>query len=221
MKLRLRHLGHRFGEASPWLFRGVEAVVSAGERCALTGPSGSGKSTLLSIVAGWLAPSEGDVVTEDLPGMQWVFQNSLGVSRRAAIDHVRLPMLARGLRFSDATTRSEEMCETVGLGYLRDRRPFSMLSGGEAQRLMLARALAFEPELLLVDEPTAQLDRRSAAAVNLAIASLGSAGGIVLIATHDADTAAACDRQLDLAQYATGPEPGRDARRDDQGGVAR
>ncbi len=78
-----------------------------------------------------------------------------------------------------------------------------MLSGGEAQRLMLARAFAYKPDLLLVDEPTAQLDRASAANVNSAIAALGSEGSTVLIATHDPDTANACDRQVDLARYRT------------------
>lgn len=201
MRLVFEGLGHRFNESTPWLFRGVNEAFSAGERCALTGPSGSGKSTMLSIVAGWLAPSEGAVVKEALNRVQWVFQNPHGVARRSAIDHVALPLLAAGTRPREADARAEEMCGLVGLRYLRDRRPFSLLSGGEAQRLMLARALASVPDLLLVDEPTAQLDRASAATVNTAIASIGEAGAIVLIATHDPDTAAACDRRVDLAQY--------------------
>lgn len=201
MRLVFDGLGHRFSESTPWLFRGLNEDFSPGERCALTGPSGSGKSTMLSIVAGWLAPSEGAVVKEALQRVQWVFQNPHGVARRSAIDHVALPLLAAGARPREADIRAEEMCDLVGLRYLRDRRPFSMLSGGEAQRLMLARALACTPDLLLVDEPTAQLDRASASTVNCAIASIGEAGGIVLIATHDPDTAAACDRQIDLTQY--------------------
>lgn len=201
MKLAFESLGHRFSEATPWLFRGLSEEFSPGERCALTGPSGSGKSTMLSIVAGWLVPTEGTVVKTGVERVQWVFQNPHGVARRSAIDHVALPFLAAGTRPGEADVQAEVMCDLVGLHYLRDRRPFSMLSGGEAQRLMLARALAFKPDLLLVDEPTAQLDRASAATVNSAIASIGAAGGIVLIATHDPDTAAACDRQIDLANY--------------------
>ena len=204
--LRFAGLGQRFSEANPWLFRELTAEFSGGERCAIVGPSGSGKSTLLSIVAGWLAPTEGAVEQAGLARVQWVFQNPHGVARRAPIDHVALPLLAAGARIADADTEAADICAVVGLSHLSDRRPFSMLSGGEAQRLMLARALAVKPDLLLVDEPTAQLDRQSAATVNAAIASIGSAGGIVLIATHDPDTAAACDRIVDLAEFAAVPE---------------
>lgn len=200
--LQFDGLGQRFGDTSPWLFRGLSARFLGGERCAIVGPSGSGKSTLLSIVAGWLDPTEGTVEQEGLERVQWVLQNPHGVARRAAIDHVALPLLAAGARIATSDAEAAEICAVVGLSHLTDRRPFSMLSGGEAQRLMLARALAVKPDLLLVDEPTAQLDRQSATTVNSAIASIGAAGGIVLIATHDPDTAVACDRIIDLAEFA-------------------
>jgi ABC-type lipoprotein export system ATPase subunit len=200
--VRFQGVGQRFSPETPWLFRGLTEAVREGERCALVGPSGSGKSTLLSIVAGWLPSTEGTILLEHIRGVQWVFQNPHGVSRRAAIDHVALPLLATGMRTREADSRALEFCHLVGLDHLGDRRPFSMLSGGEAQRLMLARALATSPDLLLVDEPTAQLDRHSAATVNSAIAAIGDAGGIVLVATHDPETADACDRRIDLAGYA-------------------
>ncbi|MGW9022599.1 ABC transporter ATP-binding protein [Leucobacter chromiiresistens] len=198
MKLRLNDVGHQFHPEGPWLFRGLHEVFSPGERCALTGPSGSGKSTLLAIIAGWTAPAEGEVTMDAVERVQWVFQNPHGVSRRSAIDHVVLPLIADGWRNADANERAAQICDRMGLGHLRDRRPFSTLSGGEAQRLMLARALVCVPDLLLVDEPTAQLDRSSAVAVNRAIGTIEASGGIVLIATHDPDTVAACDRYIDL-----------------------
>ena len=200
-ELRLVDLGQRFDAPNPWLFRGLTERFTEGERCALIGPSGSGKSTLLSMVAGWLPPTEGTVEQVDISRVHWVFQNPHGVARRAAIDHVSLPLLAGGASITAADRHALELCALVGLDHLADRRPFSRLSGGEAQRLMLALALASGPDLFLVDEPTAQLDRRSAATVNAAIASIGKAGGIVLVATHDPGTAAACDRQVDLARY--------------------
>ncbi len=209
MRLQLSALGHRFGQQAPWLFRGLSANLSPGERCALVGPSGSGKSTLLSLVAGWSAPAEGTILLEGIERIHWVFQNPHGVPRRAAIDHVAFPLLAQGAGLAEADTEALALCSRVGLGELADRRPFSMLSGGEAQRLMLARAIASKPDLLLVDEPTAQLDRRSAVLVNEAIASIGTDGGIVLIATHDELTAAACDREISLAEF-TDPGVGAD-----------
>ena len=128
MRLAFADLGHRFSDSSPWLFRGLSAEFLPGERCALTGPSGSGKSTMLSIVAGWLDPSEGTVVKAGLERVQWVFQNPHGVARRSAIDHVALPLLTSGVQPWEADAQAEAMCDLVGLHYLRDRRPFSMLS---------------------------------------------------------------------------------------------
>ena len=206
--VRLQGLGHRFSAEGPWLFRDLTDTFVPGERCSVTGPSGSGKSTLLSIIAGWLKPAEGDAVLDDIAKVQWVFQNPHGVPRRAAIDHIALPLLAAGLTPKEADAQAEELCERVGLDHIIDRRPFSQLSGGEGQRLMLARALSAGPDLLLVDEPTAQLDRRNAHTVNRAIAAIGDAGGIVLVATHDAETAASCDRQVDLGAYAAGERVG-------------
>ena len=89
------------------------------------------------------------------------------------------------------------------LEYAADRR-FSDLSGGEAQRLMLARAVCSKPDMLLVDEPTAQLDTRTAHSVSHVLNNLSGQGMIVLVATHDPDTRDACDRVLDLADYAPG-----------------
>lgn len=98
---------------------------------------------------------------------------------------------------ADADREAEELLARFGLQGLGDR-PFADLSGGEAQRLMLARAVATRPSLLLVDEPTAQLDRAAARTVNDVLAGLADAGAIVLVASHDSDTIRACKSSIDL-----------------------
>jgi ABC-type lipoprotein export system ATPase subunit len=169
-----------------------------GELIALTGPSGSGKSTFLSIVAGWVVPTAGRVERIGLTRIRWVFQNPYGQPRRLVRDHVTYPLLARGLPRQEADVQGERMLDRFGLGD-RGGRPFSELSGGEAQRLMLARAMAAEPDLLLVDEPTAQLDRSSAGTVNAVLGELACAGSIVLVASHDEATVRACQNVIELS----------------------
>lgn len=209
--LHLDNIGHRFRDDQPWLFRDVSASVLAGERVALIGPSGSGKSTLLGLIAGWIAPAAGTVELAGIERTQWVFQNPHGVAHRDALDHVVLPMLVGGFTRADAEQEAVDLLASLHLEHLVDRRPFSRLSGGEAQRLMFARAIASRPQLMLVDEPTAQLDRASAQAVNEAVQRLSDGGAIVIVATHDDDTAAACDRVINLADYRDRPLGGEHA----------
>jgi len=169
-----------------------------GELTGLCGPSGSGKSTLLSILARWMTPTAGRIEFEGIDRTGWVFQNPYGVSRRNALDHVCLPMLAAGWRRPDAEARAREVLAAFHLGHVAPQ-PFRELSGGEAQRLMLARAVCAAPDLLLVDEPTAQLDRDTAATVNDTLGAVTQAGTVVVIATHDPRTRAACTEVIDLA----------------------
>lgn len=199
-------LGHRFG-AGPWLFRHLELVLRPGETTAVVGPSGSGKSTLLALVAGQLEPTEGRVERDGITRTGWVPQHPFGVRHRSALDHVTLPLLARGLSRPAARERAEAVMEMLGLAHLADS-PFMRLSGGEAQRLGLARAVAAEHDLLLVDEPTAQLDADSARIVIGVIGSLARTGGIVLVSTHDPRLAGATTRVIGLLDPAsTGGHP--------------
>lgn len=192
-------LGHAF-PGTGLLFTGLDLEIAPGEVVALVGPSGSGKSTLLSIVAGWERPTQGTIERVGVATTGWVFQNPHGVARRAALDHVVLPLLARGLRRPDAEDRAAEIMARFNLAPVADR-PFRALSGGEAQRLMLARAVALAPDLLLVDEPTAQLDLRTAATVNEVLAGIAQDDSIVVVATHDPHTRDACTRVIDLADF--------------------
>lgn len=198
MQLRAVSLGHRFADR-PYLFRGLDFILEAGHVYSLTGPSGSGKSTILSILAGWTNPTEGTIERRDIARTAWVFQNPHGVARRSALDHVMLPYLARGLSVNDAREHSHALLRAVALETVAAEQ-FRRLSGGEAQRLMLARGMATDPQLLLVDEPTAQLDQHTAKGVNNAISALRVDGTIVVVATHDPSTRDACTDHIDLVK---------------------
>jgi len=206
MQLSLINLGHRFG-AGTWLFRGITLILNPGQVYSLTGPSGSGKSTLLSLLAGWEKPVSGEIVRESIDRTAWVFQNPHGVPRRTAIDHVALPFLATGMDNAAAVAKSRELLKKFGLAEVAEQE-FRSLSGGQAQRLMLARGIASAPSLLLVDEPTAQLDRVTAAEVNDALTGLASPETIIVIATHDENTRDACTNHIDLNDYQTNASSG-------------
>lgn len=196
MLVTASELGHRF-EGQPFLFEQVNAELHPGRVYALTGPSGSGKSTLLGILAGWITPTRGEVRRNGIEKIGWIFQNPHGVARRTALDHVTLPLIARGATRAQADHDGYLLLERFGLDHTA-QRPFRALSGGEAQRLMLARGIASAPSLLLVDEPTAQLDQHTSATVSEALSTIATAGTIIVVATHDARTREACTDVIDL-----------------------
>lgn len=200
MSVSVSDLAHRF-EGTDMLFEHLDFTVSPGQTVAVCGPSGCGKSTLLSILAGWEKPYCGTVTRTGIDRVGWVFQNPYGVANRSALDHVAFPLLTKGMSRQEAEPKALEAMELFDLGYAADRR-FSELSGGEAQRLMLARAVCSRPDMLLVDEPTAQLDTRTAHSVSRVLGNLAGQGMIVFVATHDPDTRDACGRVIDLADYA-------------------
>lgn len=195
-------LAHQF-PGTGWLFTGLDVTLSPGEVVAVVGPSGSGKSTLLSVLAGWLEPNLGSVTRAGVEHTGWVFQNPVGVAGRSALDHVVLPLLTRGWPRGRAVPEALGIMGRFGLDEVAGRR-FRELSGGEAQRLMLARAVAASNDLLLVDEPTAQLDMATAASVNRVLANVAQDDVMVVVATHDPHTRDACTRVIDLADYQGG-----------------
>lgn len=192
-------MGHRFANG-PWLFRDLDFTLTTGEAVGLCGPSGSGKSTLLSIIAGFEPPAEGTIRRNRVNRVRWVFQNPHGMPRRTAIDHVVQPLLGQGIDRTQAEDEAIAIMSTFHLTKVAARE-FRELSGGEAQRLMLARAIASKPDLLLVDEPTAQLDQRTANDIDNTLTGLAQGNAIVVIATHDPNTRAACTRVIDLAWH--------------------
>lgn len=197
MFLKATGLGHGF-DTEQRLFENLDFEIGPGELVCVSGPSGSGKSTLLSVLAGWEPPRWGSIEFFGSPRVAWVFQNPHGIAGRMALDHVALPYLARGLSRAEADTAALDVLALLNLSKVAHRR-FQALSGGEAQRLMMARAVATDPHLLLMDEPTAQLDSRNAADVLAVLEHLSGIGPAVVIATHDPRVRAACTTEISLS----------------------
>lgn len=197
MWVALEQVSHAFVGGVP-LFAPLTETFRSGETVAVTGPSGSGKSTLLAILAGLVRPSMGVVRRSGTLRACWITQNPHGSARRNALDHVALPFVARGMSRSQADRRALELLDRFDLRSIA-AQPFGTLSGGQAQRLMLARGVAAAPEMLLVDEPTAQLDQKTAAEVDSALRSIADSRILVMVATHSPTTQAACSRTLVLA----------------------
>ena len=149
------------------------------------------------MLAGWIQPAEGRIERHGIDRIGWIFQNPHGTANRTALDHVTLPLIARGERRAPADQKARQILARFGLDHVADR-PFHALSGGEGQRLMLARGIAVAPSLMLVDEPTAQLDPRTSTAVVEALSNIATAGIIIVVATHDERTCAACTDHIDL-----------------------
>ncbi len=196
------------------VLHGIDLALQPGEFCAVMGPSGSGKSTLLNLVglldrptAGRLIIQGQDTATLDDAGLTrlrgrsigFVFQYHHLIAAFSALENVMLPMLGQQGR-ADAAMRSRaaELLASVGLAEFADR-PADRLSGGQQQRVAVARALAMRPPLVLADEPTGNLDTRSADAVfKLLRSSSADAGTSVLFVTHNPALAQRCDRLIEV-----------------------
>ena len=201
------------GETKIDVLRGVNLTIAKGETVALLGPSGSGKSTLLQAVglleggfSGSIAINGEQAAQLDDNGRTRLRREVLGFVYQfhhllpdfSALENVELPQLVRGAALEDARARSTEMLTTLGLGARLDHRP-SQLSGGEQQRVAVARALANRPLLVLADEPTGNLDEATADIVLGAFLTLvREEGSAALIATHNERIAAQMDRVVRL-----------------------
>lgn len=179
----------------------VSLTVPPGGRLAITGPSGSGKSTLLSIIGGLEPPTSGRVTLDGVDPyagdaadraafrnkrIGFVFQEHHLLDGCTALDNVLVPALAGGRVPLDVVARGALLLERVGLGSRRSHLP-GELSGGERQRVAVARALLLAPRLVLADEPTGQLDSRTAADVTALLCDLvAESGGMLVVVTHDA-----------------------------------
>lgn len=205
MSLRVSRVAQRYGNG-PMVLVDVDLEVEADDTLAIVGPSGSGKTTLLSIMGGLLRPTEGEVVLDgfvvgrdELPSgsLSWVFQTINLLGRRTALDNVALGLLALGWSLDEARERARTALEAVGLRGMEDR-PAMTLSGGEAQRVGVARALAGQPRYVLADEPTGQLDRSTSMLVADAFFAARPAGTAIVIASHDPSLAERCRRRYEI-----------------------
>jgi putative ABC transport system ATP-binding protein len=211
--IEVRGLGKRVADAGGTLsiLEGIDFTVSAGTALAITGSSGSGKSTLLGLLAGLDVPSSGSVTLagHDLFALDedgrarlranhvgFVFQSFQLLPNLTALENVMLPLELAGQPAQEA---ARGMLERVGLGDRLHHYPRT-LSGGEQQRVSLARAFVVKPDLLFADEPTGSLDAATGARVIDLIFDLHREQGATLVlVTHDASLAARCERQLVLA----------------------
>ena len=186
------------------VLRGVNLSVEAGEKVAIVGRSGSGKSTLLNILGGLLRQTSGSVTRP--ANLGFVFQQYHLMSELTVLENVLLPCLAKRnaglLAYTERRMRdrAKELLGKVGLGDRLDHLP-AELSGGEQQRVALARALVTEPELVLADEPTGNLDAMTGAEILHILTDLSRGSRVALVmVTHSPEAAAVCDRTLTLEQ---------------------
>ena len=193
------------------ILRGIDLAIARGEAAGLVGPSGSGKSTLLMVLAGLERPSSGRIraAGEDLTALGEdglarfrrdrvgiVFQSFHLIPTMPALENVAIPLEFAGR--ADAFERAEEELRLVGLGHRLTHYP-GQLSGGEQQRVALARAVAGDPEILLADEPTGNLDQATGAEIIALMFDLHARKGTTLVLiTHDEALAARCDRVIRL-----------------------
>lgn len=216
MSLTLSHITFRYPGMDSDVLDDVSLEVGRGESVALMGPSGRGKSTLLSVAGLLLKPQRGTVLIDgrprtvsDAPALlgstiAWVLQTVSLLPRRTVLDNVALPLLAKGAERAGAYVKGAAKLADVGLEGYGDRQART-LSGGEAQRVGVARALVTNPSILLADEPTANLDQRTARIVGDALFR-SAQGTSLLVTTHDEEIAQLADRIVYLGGNGTVPE---------------
>jgi lipoprotein-releasing system ATP-binding protein len=211
----LHGIGRHFrqGDLTLDILKGTELAVWRGESVALVAPSGAGKSTLLHIAGLLEHPDAGEVyidstATSNLSDAQrtrirrteigFVYQFHHLLPEFSALENVMLPQMVRGLGRKEARTRGIELLSYLGLKERLTHRP-AELSGGEQQRVAIARAVANAPRILLADEPTGNLDVRTAEHVFGTLGQLVKASGLAaVIATHNLDIAAQMDRRVTI-----------------------
>ena len=192
--------------------RGVSFAVNEGEYVAVVGPSGCGKSTLLNLLGALDQPTGGMISVRGrslglmsdreatrfrLENIGFVFQRFHLMPTLTARENVELPMAEAGVAVEPRRARARELLSYMGLGHRERHRP-TQLSGGEQQRVSIARALANKPMLILADEPTGELDAKTGSEIIALFGRLNSEGTTILVVTHDEELAAAASRVIHM-----------------------
>ncbi len=201
---------YRDGEKETEVLRQINLEIEAGEFIAIAGPSGSGKSTLLGLLAGLDKPTQGNVFIGEheitslsenrlakIRGkmLGFVFQSFNLIPTLTALENIELPLLLNGIHDH---SKAKELLDLVGLSHRHKHYP-SQLSGGEQQRVAVARALVCDPPIILADEPTGNLDSNNSKAVIELLKGLSEdRGKTVVVVTHDLDFAAKAERIIHI-----------------------
>lgn len=209
--LHLNDVTKDFGGAP--VLSGITLDINAGETVAIMGPSGSGKSTLLHCMSGVLTPTSGQVLFKDavlsdasdaarsrtrLAEFGFVFQDHQLLPELSALDNVALPAMLNGTSRSKARAKAQELLNQLGLGSMADRRP-GQVSGGQAQRIAIARALVTSPAVIFADEPTGALDQATGHEVmQLLTAVVQRTGAALVMVTHDSRVADWMERRIEI-----------------------
>ena len=218
--VRCENAGRTYGSGrvATVALHGATCSVLPGSRVAITGPSGSGKTTLLHLLAGLDEPTTGVVSwpaigtrSELRPGpVAMIFQGPSLLPPLTVLENVALPLQLLGRRQDEALASARDALDQFGIGELADKLP-EEISGGQAQRAAVARVLAAEPQLILADEPTGQLDRASATrTVDVLVEAAERTGAALVVSTHDPAVADRLDERWSIADGRLGAkEPTR------------
>jgi putative ABC transport system ATP-binding protein len=200
------------GKVKVEALKGIDLEIHKGEMVAIVGPSGSGKSTLMNLVGCLDTPSEGEyqLAGENVAGVTrdqlaeirnrrvgFVFQNFNLLPHITALENVEMPLLFGGVRPKERRERASEVLTRVGLAERLDHKP-TELSGGQMQRVAIARALAMDPDIILADEPTGNLDSTSGGDIMSLFTELWQQGRTLVIITHDTALARRASRIVEI-----------------------
>ena len=200
------------GKVKVEALKGIDLGIEAGEMVAIVGPSGSGKSTLMNLLGCLDTPTSGiyelggqavsGVTRDQLAEIRnrrvgFVFQNFNLLPHISAQENVELPMLFGGMKPAERHERAKELLTLVGLGERLDHKP-TELSGGQMQRVAIARALAMNPDIVLADEPTGNLDSTSGTDIMSIFTDLWKQGRTLVIITHDSALARRASRMVEI-----------------------
>lgn len=203
---------YHFGADDVHALRGVTFDIEEGDYVAIVGPSGCGKSTLLNLLGAIDRPTSGSVKIRGqavgdmrdreatlfrLRNIGFVFQRFYLMPTLTARENVELPMAEAGLKSAERAARARELLAYVGLSHRERHRP-TELSGGEQQRVAIARSLANRPAILLADEPTGELDAKTGAEIIELFGQLNRDGTTIIVVTHDEELASAARRRIHM-----------------------
>ncbi len=203
---------YELGKIKVIALRNIHLKINRGDYISIMGPSGSGKSTLLNIIGCLDKPTKGDVFYDNInvsrlnekeltrirrERIGFVFQQFYLIPRLTALENVMLPMWFKGVEFKERRKRALELLEMVGLRDKIHHRP-NELSGGEQQRVAIARALANDPDIILADEPTGNLDTKTGMEIIKIFEELNKMGKTILIVTHNPEIGKRARRRIYL-----------------------